>query len=840
MRHVINASGVILHGSLKEVPLAEEAARSLDSKAGGLKWTGRSLAGTASCHDRKLEELFTSLTGAGDALVTGNILAAAYLVFSSLAKNRDIIVCGEELLFNELSSDLLRIVLNSGARLKEAGGRDCAAPAEFYGGAGPAFLLRIDSHAANGNGPQAAPGMTVVEITNNATLLDLSPYGLPAELSLQELLSAGTDLVICRGDTLLGGPPLGVVMGRKELISRLRREPMAGFFCPGSLDARVMEATLKLYFKESEALQKIPLLRMISAPPQSISGRAERLAERLKESLADKYDITVTAAEARVKEEPRAPWTIPSFQVAVSSTLVPAAEIGKMLAAGDFPVLARVEKEAVLLDLRSVPEDEDGLLMDSLLECLRAREKHDIQVLDTVPSMIWVLDRDGNFVYNNRTCDSFWGSKGGGLLGRKMEEVLDPEEAEVFREAGARVMETGERKRIEVRIKCPGGEDKWVDVILTPVFAGPGEVKGVTFTANDVTERKYNEEELKYISMHDSLTGLYNRAYFEEEMRRLDTDRHYPISVVIVDVDGLKLINDVMGHDRGDHLLKTVAGILRSSFRTSDVVARVGGDEFAVILPRTGEKTAREILHRAGSTVESFNGENGQFPIRISAGFATGTDPSEGIEKIFKRADNNMYTNKFARRENVKREFVEAFLALMEEKDFMDERQAERLRGMLAMLGKAVGVPADKINDMMLLSRVYDIGKAVLDESILWKKSPLDSREWEEIKRHPEVGYRIASTLPDLEPMAEFIIQHHERWDGRGYPRGLKGRDIHLYSRILTIVDAYNAMTSSRPYREPLSHEEAVRELEKHKGTQFDPSLVDIFVSMIDGSYEHS
>jgi HD-GYP domain-containing protein (c-di-GMP phosphodiesterase class II) len=208
-----------------------------------------------------------------------------------------------------------------------------------------------------------------------------------------------------------------------------------------------------------------------------------------------------------------------------------------------------------------------------------------------------------------------------------------------------------------------------------------------------------------------------------------------------------------------------------------------------------------------------------------------------GAKEIFKQADSSMYNDKFERSDLVKRTFIDSLLSLVAEKDFRNEGQEERLRRLVLLLGQAVGMPFQEIRDIVLLSRVHDIGKVGIDESIIFKKEPLTDEDWKEIKTHPEIGSRIARFSPEMSSIADFILQHHESWDGSGYPRGLKGDNIHIYSRIITIIDAYEAMTSPRPYRDPLTHDEAVEELKKNSGIQFDPRLVNIFINLIDQEY---
>lgn len=491
----------------------------------------------------------------------------------------------------------------------------------------------------------------------------------------------------------------------------------------------------------------------------------------------------------------------------------------------------------ILLDLKTFLDNKDKALLEYLVSWAQIKKEKEEQVLDSIPSLVWVVDREGTIICANKSFADFWGKEKNKLLGKKITGLSGLGEKDILWEKLEDVYLGAKEVRFEEKLSSTAGEERWMDITLSPLYAEGGEIRGVTFIASDITQRKDREEELKHLSMHDSLTGLYNRFYFEEEMERLNNERHYPLSIIVCDVDGLKMINDILGHEKGDELLKRAAEIIKIPFRTSDVVSRVGGDEFAVILPSTNEETVKEIVGRLLKTVESYNKNKAGLPISLSIGYATGTHPGVQIIDIFRQADNNMYQEKYQRGPAVKKMIYDSLLEILARKDFQDKGLIERLQSYVILLGQAVGLSPDEIENLKLFSLVHDIGKVSIDSRIISKKEALSSSEWEEIKRHPEIGYRIALSLPKLAHVAELILQHHEWWNGRGYPQGLEGRDIHLYARILAVVDAYFAMTSPRPYRPPLSHEEAMRELRRCRGIQFDPRVVDIFEALIEQEY---
>ena len=377
------------------------------------------------------------------------------------------------------------------------------------------------------------------------------------------------------------------------------------------------------------------------------------------------------------------------------------------------------------------------------------------------------------------------------------------------------------------------GKDGGVKIALVSAAFLPGTNKKVV-SLLDLTERKRMEEELKYLAFHDSLTGLYNRAYFEEELRRLDDGRHLPVGIIVCDVDGLKAVNDTLGHRAGDRLLADAAGILKGCFRKSDVVARVGGDEFAVVLPRCGVQALERICSKIKEAFAGYNATNPELAVSLSIGFAVKDEPGISLEEVFRRADTSMYREKLHHSESARSAVVQALTKALAARDFITGGHAERLERLVVGLARAAGVPELRLADLKLLAQFHDIGKVGIPDRILFKPGPFDEVERAEMQQHSLLGYRMALTVPDLAPIADWILKHHEWWDGRGYPLGIKGEEIPLECRILAIADAYDAMTSDRPYRQAVSREEALSELKRCAGTQFDPHLVAKFVEMVE------
>lgn len=342
-------------------------------------------------------------------------------------------------------------------------------------------------------------------------------------------------------------------------------------------------------------------------------------------------------------------------------------------------------------------------------------------------------------------------------------------------------------------------------------------------------KRKQDETRLQYLSFRDAITGLYNRRYFEEEMRRMDKRRQGSVGLIILDVDGLKLVNDIFGHDCGDIQLINVAKLLTGCFRERDVIARIGGDEYAILLHDADIDAVTAVCERVQKRILVENLDNSP-PLSLSIGCAVSDDPKISMRELFKQADNNMYREKLNRSQSARSAIVQTIMKLLQEQDFITEGHADRMQNIVLNLGEKCGLTEEKMANLRLFAEFHDVGKVGILNNILFKPGLLTAEEMKEMQCHSEIGHRIARSSPDLLPIADLILKHHEWWNGKGYPLGLVREAIPLECRILAIADAYDAMTSNRPYRKAMTHEAAVAELQRCAGTQFDPELVDKFV----------
>lgn len=455
-------------------------------------------------------------------------------------------------------------------------------------------------------------------------------------------------------------------------------------------------------------------------------------------------------------------------------------------------------------------------------------------LLDSIPDHIFYKDQNGVYLGCNQAFEQASGISREHLIGKTDYEVYDRETAELFVARDEIVLKLQKENRTEEAILYSDGRNLITETLKTPFFNDEGELAGLIGISRDITDRKKKEDKIEYLSIHDVMTGLYSRMYFDTELYRLDAANDLPYSVITGDVNALKLTNDLFGHNEGDKLIMETAELLRTSCGQG-IVARTGGDEFSVLLPKTSEEEASRIVTKIYAAFEEQKAlprEQNYF-LSISLGYATKTKEEQTISEIMKTAEEHMYRKKLLEHQSIRSTLLTTIKELLFSKSNETMEHAERMALLARRIGAELALNEADLVSLELVAMLHDIGKIGISNSVLGKPDQLEEQEWTEIKRHPEIGYRIALTIPELQGIAGYILCHHERWDGTGYPQGLGGEEIPYISRIISIIDAYDAMTQDRSYRAGIPGELAANEILRHAGRQFDPDLARLFVERV-------
>ena len=471
---------------------------------------------------------------------------------------------------------------------------------------------------------------------------------------------------------------------------------------------------------------------------------------------------------------------------------------------------------------------------------LQESERSYAMLLSNLPGMAYrcKCDPEWTMMFVSDGCNELTGYHPSDLINNKKRsynDLIGPKYQDSIWQKWVLAADSKTKFREEYEIVTASGETKWVLEQGQAIYGEGDGVEALEGLIVDISDRKRKEDEVAYLNYHDFLTGIYNRRFLELEKERIDRAEYLPLSVMIGDINGVKLVNDAFGHAEGDVLIAETARIVQECCRPGDVVARTGGDEFSILMPMTDQETANGIMEKIKRKCEAYNQDlsNEAYSINISLGFATKESAIEHLDSIIKVAEDFMYKRKLLEHKSSHSVILSSIKATMHEKSHETQEHAERLTKLSKELGKRMKLTQQELDELELVATLHDIGKVAIDDRILNKPGKLDEEEWIEMKKHSEIGYRIAMSLPDLVPIAEYILSLHERWDGNGYPQGSRGEEIPLLSRIVSVVDAYDAMTEDRAYRNAMSGEGAAEELRKNAGTQFDPRIIKQFLDKV-------
>ncbi len=477
----------------------------------------------------------------------------------------------------------------------------------------------------------------------------------------------------------------------------------------------------------------------------------------------------------------------------------------------------------VFLSLTDITEQKNILLQQ---QKERTRIYH---AFESINEIIIITNRNKEIIFFNEHARRMTGYTFEEVNHQKIDDMIN-----LYYASGIRVncFEDDYFESSEVELEAKSGLMFNISIKVSQIYDDINNNIGHVMTMNDIGDAKRREREILYLTYHDVLTGLYNRTFFEEQLKLLDSERKLPLSVIMGDVNGLKLTNDVFGHIEGDRLLKTISKVLKNTCRHDDIIARWGGDEFIVLMPNTNDQQTHLVMNRIISGIEKVykNKEVTTIMPSLSLGYGTKNTMNDDIFDAIKIAESNMYKRKMLTTSSVYSSIISSMKNALYEKSSETEEHANRLYQNCKKVASHYNLDSTEENELELFAMLHDIGKIGISDEILNKKGPLTDEEWQEMYRHPEIGYRIANSSKELKGIAKYILSHHEKFDGTGYPRHLVGYEIPLLSRILSVSDAYDAMTNDRPYREKMTKQEAFAELRKGAGTQFDPDIVSLFI----------
>lgn len=469
-------------------------------------------------------------------------------------------------------------------------------------------------------------------------------------------------------------------------------------------------------------------------------------------------------------------------------------------------------------------------IQTSIQKALKERELEESQqslrlILDSTAEGIFGLDKHGNCTFCNASCLSLLGyAHEDELLGKNMHHLIHHTSKE-----GDPIPE----KSCPIRKSLDDGIGTSLDNqmffrkdgsnfdVLCYVYPQKreGELIGSVVTFTDNTEQKANLAKIEYLSLHDQLTGLFNRAFFDDALVKINRKEFLPVSIIVGDVNGLKLSNDIFGHTAGDRLLTDIADVLTHSCRMHDIISRIGGDEYVVLLPNTSEQAAAMIVERIRKQLDGKEILAGSRALAL--GIATKTTMEERIHDVFDLAEDRMYREKTLNRTETQRQQLEVLLRMLFDKAPPEEQHAQQVQKHAVSIGKLLNLSSEDISLLSKAGSYHDIGKVVLDRQLIQTKghTPRMQRSYQD---HVSAGFRILNTFEETMDLAPLVLNHHERWDGKGYLRGLKGEEIPLISRILRLAEIWE--------REALEHASYAsrREiLQNLAGTEADPNLVD-------------
>lgn len=484
------------------------------------------------------------------------------------------------------------------------------------------------------------------------------------------------------------------------------------------------------------------------------------------------------------------------------------------------------------------------ILMSGVWNAVKRRETEETlamernkyyQTLLSIGDGVLVISQNKNIVFLNSVAEKLTGWSMKEALGIPYKEIFaisHEQEGFTINDPVAIAFDTGRIQELgnHAILTSKTGKRYYLEDSAAPIFDENGSMTGVVLVFRDITEKKEQRKKIEYMSFHDSLTGLYNRRFFEEEMSRLDTKRNLPISILIGDVNNLKLTNDIFGHAFGDMVLERVSEIMQHASRADDIIARWGGDEFVILLPKTSQNEAEILASRIKEQISTQ--QIRAVKCSISMGWDTKTSMDEDIVRTLNNAEIKMYSAKTLGREETQDYELYSIIKTLYESGERENEHAKNVGRICKKIGLALKLSESDMLRLNQVAHLHDIGKIALSTKLLNNYYYLSAVEQKEAALHPVIGYRVLNHFDETVELADAVLAHHENWDGTGYPKGLKSKMIPLFARIISLANTYDRMLNDPKTK---SEEEVIKKIKDLSGIKFDPNLVDILVDVLKG-----
>lgn len=444
---------------------------------------------------------------------------------------------------------------------------------------------------------------------------------------------------------------------------------------------------------------------------------------------------------------------------------------------------------------------------------------------EKAPESVFVVDGRGKFLNVNLAMEVMTGYSKEELLCMDLMDIIPLDNLNMM---GVKFKELRKKKKVDIQLPYMTNRNKLRFLNINAVQTDKNEYLCL---AKDMTEKYEYELKIKHEYYHDNMTGLYNRQYVYDNLKEIENIANLPISYILADINGLRSINESFGYLVGDEIIKIISKTITKNCGKG-TAARWSGDDFLIILPKSDEVEAQKFVQDFKKVLYD------RLPVELkdvsicTGSFTKHTDYISFDEALI-QADKYLLKNKATNSRSIQNSPINMILQTLHLKNEREERHSQRVSNICEKIGEAMNFSMEEVNKLKIIGLIHDIGKIGIDEKILNKEGKLTALEMVSIKQHPEIGFRILSANKNTTELAFYVLSHHEHLDGSGYPNGIKGKDIPFYSRILSIADAFDAMTRPRTYCDVKTKGEAIEELVRCSGTQFDGEIVEIFINKV-------